>query len=138
MNNLQQFEMKSFALTLLLFFCLYLIGYGQAKNKAVLPKIESTVIKNQQMLKDYFLCSCIGHGFKADSLLYKDHTLSVYTEMLDYTFEDLQKIKKLAQITADGIYQSDLTNKRGILGGCIEYYRSKMLDNTVKSLKLRK
>jgi hypothetical protein len=71
-------------------------------------------------------------------LFYKDHTLSVYTEMLDYSFEDLQKIKKLAQITADGIPKSNLTNKRGIFDACIEYYRSKMLDNTVKSMKLRK
>ena len=130
--------MKPFTLTLLFFCCLYMIGYGQAKNKVVLPKIDSTVIKNRQTLKDYFLCSCIGHGFKADSLFDKDHTLSVYTEMLDYTFEDLQKIKKLAQITADGIPKSNLTNKRGIFDACIEYYRSKMLDNTVKSMKLRK
>ena len=131
-------KMKPFTLTLLLFFCLYLTGYGQAKNKAVVPKIYSTVIKNQQTLKDYFLCSCISQGFKADTLFYKDHTLSVYTETLDYTFEDLQKIKKLAQITADGIPQSNLTSKRGIFDTCIEYYRSKMLDNKGKSMKLSK
>lgn len=113
---------------------------GQTTSKSATIKGDSLQIKQQQMLKDYFLCSCIDYGFKEDSLfIKKDHSMTVYTELMDYEYDDIQKVKQYAKRIVDNtIPTSNYSGKRGILGSCIEYYRGKELDSLIKSMKIRK
>ena len=118
-------------------FTISITTYGQAGAKPILLKANKTVAKQQQMLKDYFLCSCIDYGFKDDSLFFKDHTLTVYTEMLDYNYNDIQRIDHLAEKIASEIPMSNYSGKRGIFGNCMDYYRSRKLDKLIKSFKIQ-
>lgn len=107
-------------------------------SKSAEQKTDSTSAKQQQMLKDYFLCSCIDYGFKGDSLFFKDHSLTVYTEMLDYDYSDIQRVKHLAKQVVGEIPVSNYSGKRGVFVSCIEYYRGKEFDKLIKSMQIRK
>jgi len=113
--------------------------FGQTKVNT-----DSLTLRNQQMLKDYFLCSCITKGFKDDSLAYKDYSMQLYTELLRYSFADLQKIKQFSISVIEEINQATgeksfgVGDRRGVLGTCIEYARGKELDEMVKSMKIEK
>lgn len=132
-------KINHLALSIIFFVSVSLTACGQsATNKYTATKADSTSVKQQQMLKDYFLCSCIDYGFKGDSLFFKDHSLTVYTEMLDYDYNDIQRVKQFAKQVVDEMPVSNYSGKRGVFGSCIEYYRGEELDKLIKSMKIRK
>ncbi len=53
----------------------------------------------------------------------KDHSKTVYTEMLDYEDSDIQRVMQFAKHVVDEIPVSNHNGKRGIFSSCIEYYR---------------
>ena len=114
-------------------------------NKSYLQKVDSPYLtQQQQLLKDYFLCSCINYGFKEDSLFLKDASLIIYTELLDYDYNDIQKVKQFAKKKNDegeamkGERSADVKANRAIFDSCIEYYRGKELDLLIKSMQIKK
>lgn len=132
-------KINHLALSIIFFVSVSITACGQSPNpKTIVQKTDSTSAKQQQMIKDYFLCSCIDNGFKSDSLFFKDHSLAVYTEMLDYDYNDIERVKAFAKQVVDEIPASNYSGKRGVFGSCIEYYRGKELDKLIKSLKIRK
>jgi hypothetical protein len=132
-------KINNFVLSIVFLVNLSLTVNGQnSTNEPTVQKIDSTSTKQQQMLKDYFFCTCIDYGFKGDSLFFKDHSLTVYIEMLEYDYNDIFRVKQFAKQVVNEIPVSNYSGKRGVFGSCIEYYRGKELDQLIKSMKIRK
>lgn len=138
-------KINRFALSIMIFVSVSLTACGQSTaNKSTVQKVDSASLKQQQMLKDYFLCSCIDYGFKEDSLFFKDASLSVYTELLYYDYNDIQRVKQFAKQKVDdgkamkGETSADVKADRAVFGRCIEYYRGKELDKLIKSMQIKK
>ncbi len=113
---------------------------SQTSNKSVISNVDSLQIRQQRLLKDYFLCSCIDYGFKVDSLfINKDHSMTVYVELLDYDYDDIRRVNLYAkQIIDTKVPISNYSGKRGVLINCIEFYRGAELDSLINSMKIRK
>lgn len=138
-------KINHITLSIIFFVSVSLTACGQnTSNKTIAQKVDSSSVKKQQMLKDYFLCSCIDYGFKEDSLFFKDASMTVYSEMLDYDYNDIQKVKQFAKQKIDegkvmkGETSADVKADRAVFGSCIEYYRGKELDRLIKKMKIRK
>ncbi len=138
-------KINFFTGSMLVLVSISLFACGQnTTSKPTPPKADTALVLQQQMLKDYFLCTCIDDGFKEDSLFFKDATRTVYTELLEYEYDDLQKIRKVAQqlIDADknkkGETSADTKADRAVFYTCIEYYKSSELDNLIKSMHIKK
>lgn len=104
------------------------------KNIKEVTKTNSLVYKNNEILKDYFLCKCIEHGFEKDSISTKDHSTNVLVEMSDYYPDAFWQIDSIAKDYAYDIPVSNYTGKKGVLFECANYYKSNKLDSIVRSL----
>lgn len=95
------------------------------------------VVKNREMLKEYFLHSCIRHGFdECDTIFKKDHSGAVYIDLLRYNLKAINKVDSLAQDFVSSIEVSPYENRKtkGIIILSIREYKSKRLDDFIKSL----
>jgi hypothetical protein len=110
---------------------------SQNQNLNTIQTTDSIVVKNRNLLKDYFLCSCIDKGFKNDSLQKKESSISIIVEMSDYFPSAFQKIDSVADSLIRSIPTKN-TNEEApgpaIMLNCITYYKSKELNRLVESL----
>lgn len=123
-------------LIFLLIFCKFQL-YGQNTSRKDIGNINDALSTQKQMLKNYFLCSCIDYSFRSDSLFYKDHSLTVYSELLNFKYDDIQNVKKYAKEIAEQIQISNYSNNRGVFFTCIEHYQGKKLDKMIRRFKLQ-
>jgi hypothetical protein len=96
------------------------------------------VRENREMLKDYFLYSCIIHGFENLDMKKKDHSGAVYTDLLRYDLKALHKTDSLAKAFVNSIQSSpyEQRNSKGIIILSIDEYKSKRIDNFIKSMDI--
>ena len=95
------------------------------------------LIKNREMLKEYFLYSCIRHGFKeCDTIIRNDHSGAVYIDLLRYNLKAINKVDSLAQEFVSSLEVSPYENRKtkGIIILSIKEYKSKRLDIFIKRL----
>lgn len=111
-------------------------------NRAKNQRLDTFKIDQQQLLKDYFLCSCINYTFPKDTLFGKDSTLILYRQALAYNPEDIEKIKYTARDFIEEIRnipgQGYEGAERCYLALSLDYYHSKRLDTIIKSMHLTK
>jgi hypothetical protein len=88
--------------------------------------------KQTIILKEYFLCNCIQYGFeKGDvNLSQLDHTIQFYEEELWAKIIKLDRlsISEYAKNKAKNFQISPLSNKYGIMGLCLDLYKSDSLN----------
>ncbi len=89
-------------------------------------KQDNKVIYNRNMLRDYFLYSCITYGFKDQGILKVDHSGAVYIDLLRYELRALHIIDSIAKDFVDSIPISPYENRntKGIIILSIEKYKS--------------
>jgi hypothetical protein len=81
---------------------------------------------------DYFLCSCIFHGFP--EIEDRDNTRGYYAEVLLGNKKDVLRFSKIdsaAKSIVDKIEASPFHDNKGdkaILGTCIKYYKERIAD----------
>jgi len=91
----------------------------------------------RELLKEYFLCECITEGFKDKQINEDDISQSVYFDILRYTPEAFEEVKNYARKFVETIEPSpieDLGNNKAIILNCIGKYKSKDLDEFIKSM----
>ena len=91
----------------------------------------------RELLKEYFLYTCIMEGFKDKNLVEDDISGTVYFDILPYSPEAFQEIKVYAKDFIETIEPSpirDYGNRRPVISTCIDKYKSKELDKFIKSL----
>jgi hypothetical protein len=95
-----------------------------------------TVEKNRDLLKEYFLYSCISHGFENKVFLKEDHSGAVYRDLLRYDLEALHKVDSVAKTFVESISISDYEgrNTKGIIILSIEKYNSPEINILVKTM----
>ena len=120
--------MKSFFYVVLVFMITCCSANGQSKFEN----------KNREMLKDYFLYSCIMHGFENSDIKTKDHSGAVYIDLLRYDLKAIYKIDSLAKDFVDSIELSRYENRstRGIIMLSIVEYKSKRIDEFIKNVDI--
>lgn len=114
-----------------------LIFYSQGQEPQLVSNktIDSIASYNRNLIKDYFLCSCINYGFSSDSLfLKKDHSMSVLVEQSNYLPIAFNKIDSLAKIVVAQVPLSDFSGKRGIFVNCLSFYKGPELEEFVYTL----
>lgn len=114
-----------FILTFIVFNC---SATGQSKF----------VKENREMLKEFFLYSCIMHGFEDSTMKKKDHSGAVYIDLLRYDLKAIHKTDSLAKAFIGSIETSPYENRKskGIIVMSIEGYNSKKIDTFVKSMDI--
>ena len=91
----------------------------------------------RELLKEYFLCVCITEGFKDKQIIEDDISQSAYFDILRYSPEAFREVDDYAKQFIASIKPSpieDLGNKKAILSNCIGKYKSKELDDFIKSM----
>ena len=91
----------------------------------------------RELLKEYFLCVCITEAFKDRQISELDISQGMYFDILRYAPETFQEIQAYARKFIKAIEPSpivDLGNKRAIISSCIEKYKSKEIDEFIKSM----
>ena len=117
--------------------CVFVIAALIAFNCPV--KGQSKFIReNRQMLKDFFLYSCIMHGFENADMKKMDHSLAVYIDLLRYNLEAIHKTDSVAKAFTGSIETSPYENRRtkGSIMMSIEEYKSKRLDKFITSMDI--
>lgn len=96
------------------------------------------IIENREMLKDYFLYSCIRHGFEDLDIKNKDHSGAVYIDLLRYDLKALHKTDSIAKAFISSIEASPYENRntKGIIILSIEEHKSKRIDEFIKSMDI--
>lgn len=96
------------------------------------------ISENREMLKDYFLYSCIIHGFENSDIKKKDHSGAVYIDLLRYDLKAIHKTDSIAKSFVSSIETSPYENRntKGIIILSIEEYKSKRIDEFIKSMDI--
>jgi hypothetical protein len=103
------------------------------KSKTRLDRIQA----QRELLKDYFLCKCIVEGFKDLQIIEYDISQSVYFDIARYDPEAFQEVAEYAKEFTVSIETSpieDLGYKKAIILNCIDKYKSKEINNFIKSM----
>ncbi len=97
---------------------------------------NNTIEKNRELLKEYFLYSCIRHGFENINLSEIDHSGAVYIDLLRYDLKALHKTDSLAKVFVSSIETSDYEerNTKGVIILSIEKYKSPELKRFIKTM----
>lgn len=93
--------------------------------------------EQRELLKEYFLCECITEGFDDKNIQEDDISQSVLFDILNYSPDAIQEVKEYAKSFVQTIDPSpieDLGNRKAIILNSIEKYKSKELDDFIKSL----
>ena len=93
--------------------------------------------EQRELLKEYFLCECITEGFDDKNIQEDDISQSVLFDILNYSPDAIQEVKEYAKSFVQTIVPSpieDLGNRKAIILNSIEKYKSKELDDFIKSL----
>jgi hypothetical protein len=117
-----------------LFFISLLIGNSVGLYSQV-GKLDSIKVRQRYLLKEYALCECLNYGFRQDSLMKYDFSMSVIFEQLSYRTETYLILDSLIKGFVDSIIPSkyaDTKGKRGIMNNCIDYYNSKKFNLFIK------
>ncbi len=90
------------------------------------------------MLKEYFLFSCIMHGFENSDIKKMDHSGAVYIDLLRYDSKALHKTDSLAKafVNSIGVSSYENRNTKGIIILSIEEFKSKRINDFVKSMDI--
>jgi hypothetical protein len=99
-------------------------------------KLDQLKVK-RELLKEYFLCSCIIEGFNAQHLEDYDISQAVYFEIAGYDPEAFGIVKIYAKSFIQSIEPSiieDLGYKKAIIMQSIKKSKSKEVDKLIKSL----
>lgn len=120
-----------------IFFCLILSCVPASKTTAIQEPLQESkeIVEQRQLLKEYALCDCIRYGYK-NTEVYEDVTVSLYNEAMLYSPYTLDTVSMLAKKIAESVpplQHFDYNKKRPILGGCIEFFKSKMLDSLIRT-----
>lgn len=78
--------------------------------------------KSREMLKEYFLYSCLHHGYPQMELAKLDYSSAVYVELSNYAPQVYRKVDSLAKDFVSKIGYEDT------------YYKSKEFDDFIRSL----
>jgi hypothetical protein len=124
--------MKNLILLILMLTFEILPCYSSVENQ------NRSVNQNREILKEYFLYSCIIHGFEKCNIESKDNSGSVYVDILNYGLKAIQKTDSLAKRFIESIEISPYENRntKGIIIRSIEEYKSKRLDEFIKSMDI--
>ncbi|MFZ4400624.1 MAG: hypothetical protein ACOYO1_11360 [Bacteroidales bacterium] len=97
---------------------------------------SSSIKKNRDMLKEYFLYSCIRYGFESKNISDIDHSGAVYIDLLRYDLKAINITDSLAKNFINSIESSNYEghNTKGIIILSIEKYKSNELDKFIKSM----
>ena len=92
--------------------------------------------QNREMLKDFFLYSCIRYGFPEIDMQKKDHSAAVYIDLLRYNLEAIHKTDSVAKAFIASIEPTPYENRgtKGIIIMSIEAYKSKKIDKFITSM----
>ena len=92
--------------------------------------------QNREMLKDFFLYSCIKYGFEETDIGKKDHSGAVYIDLLRYNLEAIHKTDSLAKAFVASIEPTPYENRgtKGTIMMSIEVYKSKKIDKFITSM----
>lgn len=128
--------MRKFGILLLVLFLKS--GIVQAQTSfidSMFDKESLTLQDKKRLFKDIFLCYCIDDGFKEDSLVSKDFSISLYFEFCSddsmYTFMDSMKLYA-ESLGVDEIAKGPV-KLRGTFIKCIEHYNSIELDRMIEA-----
>jgi hypothetical protein len=91
---------------------------------------------NRELLQEYFLYSCIKHGFNDSNFLKEDHSGAVYFDMLKYNLDAIQKVDSVAKSFVENIKPSTYEgrNTKGIIILSIEKSKSADIKDYIISL----
>ncbi len=128
-----------------IFFLFFL--FSCSSNKELRKEREIWNFKNwKQEYKDRAFCLCIQKGFENrkleselidnDKSFYNPLGIAIFDKSLIPLINDKVKKIRLDSMNSIDTYPSDLKpiyNKRAVLSNCINFYKSKILDNTAKN-----
>lgn len=91
---------------------------------------------NRELLRQYFLCSCLSHAYDSIGVNDIDHSKSTYFDILRYELPAMQKIDSMAIVFVNGIELSNYENRNraGYMILCIEEYESKRMNQFIMSM----
>lgn len=95
------------------------------------------IVVQRELLKEYFLCACIAEGFADKHIDESDISQAVYFDILRYSPKAFMEIKAYAKDFVKTIEPSpieDLGYKKATLLNCIEKYKSREVNQLVKSM----
>lgn len=101
------------------------------------PKPESYVRTQRELLKDYFLCVCIGEGFRDLRISEQDVSQAVYFDTGRYAPEAFREVSAYAKKFVERIEPvvvEDLGRKKAVILNCIDKYKSEEIDRFIESM----
>jgi hypothetical protein len=100
---------------------------------SMFSKESLTLQDKKRLFKDIFLCYCINDGFKEDSLVMKDFSMSLYFSLCSddsmYSFMDSMKLYA-ESLGVDKIAKGPVKLK-GAFIKCFDHYNSYELDRMI-------
>lgn len=108
------------------------IGYSQTFYEEVDKDAYrgQGTIYNRSVLKKLAFCKCVQYYSHAD-IWRKDASVSLLKETADYDVMGLLYIDSIAKLFVKSMPYSDLTEQKGMLLHCIDFYNSRKLSEIV-------
>lgn len=120
----------------------HLSGCSQSKPEylSITNPDGSKVFKTEnEIYKDYALCSCLNYSLKKDSVTYKDNSMETLVD-LSYDHLNADKTRILDSLAADYVNSlaenkgETFENRKSPFFDCILFYKSKKLEETIDNL----
>ena len=106
------------------------ISYYDFNINRDLNNFDNSTISNRKLLKKMGLCRCVYYYSNSD-VWRQDASISLLTEIGDYSAQGYYYMDSIARIFVKSMPYSELTNNKGMLLHCVEFYNSKKLDELV-------
>lgn len=119
----------------ILLLCFVLFG-GFSAACAMKPRREY-VRAQRELLKDYFLCVCIGEDFRDLRISEQDVSQAVYFDTGRYAPEAFREVAGYAKKFVESIGPTDvedLGRKKAVILNCIDKYKSREIDRFIESM----
>ncbi len=88
---------------------------------------------NRKLLKDYAFCECMMHLYPNTNFK-KDASTSLLLELGNYDYEAYRTIDSLTKDFVQSMPTVQLTEQKGMILFCIDYYNSEVLTGTILQL----
>jgi len=91
------------------------------------PLVRNNLNESRKLLRDYAVCKCIMLHSNERDLWKKDLSLSLLIDLGDYQHNAYRHIDSVTRIYVSQLDYSSLSDQKGMVLNCIDYYNSKEL-----------
>ncbi len=112
--------------------------YSQKQTNAVDEIVNLKSDDTLRILKEISLCNCLNTGFPNDSLQFKDQSMYILMESIDFSFDYIDSLTMFTnkfmipyKTSRRGQNKENTQNSR-IMLGCISFFKSNELDTFLK------